>query len=475
MSQVMSQVPKIIHQLWIGDKPEPTNLMNTWRDKHPNFKYIKWDEKLLLEYQHIFTCNDRVDEIEEINGKADIIRWEILYEFGGVFIDADSICIEPIDDIINKPFASYENETARPGLIATGTMGFPPKHPLVFDAINWIKNNSVSKKDTGLSAWETVGPLLLTKLYNLHKNIHIYPSYYFLPEHYSGLKYNKHGKVYGYQEWGSTKKHNVHEAKLPSEYLKPEKSVSVLVSSYNTPIQYLEDCLEGIQNQQGFFNIELVWINDGSDILHTNILINKLNEFKMTTRFTNIVHYNNDENKGIGYSLNRGIQLCSHEIIIKMDSDDKSVTDRIQKQLLFMEKNQHLMIIGSAMHTFTTLEPNKLGTFAHQHITWDEYKKAYSNKSPVCSWFINHPTCCYRKSAILEIGNYNDNLRTLYGDDSMIHDFELELRMLKKYGFIYNTQDKLVYYRLHDKQVTNSKDDKFWNNIRDTIIKNFID
>ena len=40
-------------------------------------------------------------EIEEINGKADIIRWEILYHYGGLFVDADSICIESFDFLIS--------------------------------------------------------------------------------------------------------------------------------------------------------------------------------------------------------------------------------------------------------------------------------------------------------------------------------------------------------------------------------------
>ena len=48
----------------------------------------------------------------EINGKADIIRWEILYEYGGVFIDADAYCIEPITYLVEKyqAFAGYEND-----------------------------------------------------------------------------------------------------------------------------------------------------------------------------------------------------------------------------------------------------------------------------------------------------------------------------------------------------------------------------
>jgi len=35
-------IPKILHQIWIGPKPAPTNLMHSWKDKHPDFEYIYW-------------------------------------------------------------------------------------------------------------------------------------------------------------------------------------------------------------------------------------------------------------------------------------------------------------------------------------------------------------------------------------------------------------------------------------------------
>ena len=96
-------IPKIIHQLWIGHKPAPINLMNTWKEKHPDFEYIYWNEEEFVKRDFKFKCQDKIDEIEEINGKADIMRWEILYKFGGVFLDADSICIEPFDhELLNK-------------------------------------------------------------------------------------------------------------------------------------------------------------------------------------------------------------------------------------------------------------------------------------------------------------------------------------------------------------------------------------
>ena len=160
------KIPKIIHQIWIGSKPAPTKFMESWRLKHPDFEYIHWSESELEKRGMQLRCNKEIESMSEINGKADIIRWEILYKYGGVFIDADSICIEPFDETLMsyKAFASYENEEARKGLVATGTMGFYPHHPLCRDAVEWILKNETSVEKTGYRAWKTVGPGLLTNL-----------------------------------------------------------------------------------------------------------------------------------------------------------------------------------------------------------------------------------------------------------------------------------------------------------------------
>ena len=200
-------IPKIIHQLWIGDKPAPSKHMDTWKNKNTNMEYIRWNEKEIAKRNFRFECQDKIDDMIEINGKADIMRWEILYHYGGVFLDADSICIESIDDCLlnTKSFAGWEQEKIRPGLIATGTMGFPPKHPLVRAAIDWILKNDVNVERTGKRAWITVGPGLLTRMYDTGLyDMTIFPSYTFLPIHATGLEYKAHGKIYAFQEWGST-------------------------------------------------------------------------------------------------------------------------------------------------------------------------------------------------------------------------------------------------------------------------------
>ena len=67
--------------------------------------------------------------------------------------------------------------------------------------------------------------------------------------------------------------------------------------------------------------------------------------------------------------------------------------------------------------------------------------------------------------------NYNKNSHSIY------EDFELELKLLKKFGKIYNIQENLLYYRLHEDQVTangnTSKPDvlEFRNNFIKEMIK----
>ena len=471
-------IPKIIHQLWIGPKPAPTNHMATWRDKNPEFTYMFWNEDTISKNSHIFSCLCKVDEIEEINGKADILRWEILYEHGGVFLDADSICIEPLDDILmtTKCFAGWEQEQVRQGLIATGTMGFPPKHPLVKQAVEWIQRNPVSVSKTGKRAWLTVGPMLLTKMYNSNpiyqKEMTIFPSYYFLPIHATGLEYKGHGKIYAYQEWGSTKQNyeTMNNMSLPPQFIAPptESSVSILVSSYNTKAVYIKECLDSIKQQEGYFNMELVWINDGSDNVNTRILKGLLAQFEKTTRFCNVVYSENDGNKGLGYSLNNGVKICNNQLILRMDSDDVMLPHRINTQIDFMAKNKDCVLSGSQIEMFKIINGKRqvVGRTSHTHLTLDEFKARHHNH-----WLMNHPTFCFRKKEIMAIGSYNNQIH------SMCEDFELILRVLKHYGKIMNIPDVLLFYRLHEDQLTynGGKDGSaHWTNVRNGIINKIL-
>ena len=451
----MTKIPKIIHQIWIGPKQMPKNLMDTWKEKNPDFEYICWTEEEMVKRNMEYVCFNQINDIEEIAGKVDIMRLEILYKYGGIYIDADSICIEPLDDLLlmNDGFACYENEQIRQELISNGTMGFIPQYDMCKDAIQWILNNNVSFRLTGKRAWQTVGPTLITKLYEYNKSKYtgfkIFPSFFFLPTHYSGLKYEGHKKVYAYQEWGSTNKSydTMNDKTLPIEFTYPVNEISLLVSSYNTNPHYISDCLESIRNQIGYFSIEVVWVNDGSDEEHTKNLEYQLKYFIDHSRFIRLVYHRLEKNLGISKALNIGLSLCTNEIIVKMDSDDIMFNNRIASQVNFLLAHNDCVVCGTDLIYFKTNETNNQRYIENEktkhpaRLTWEEYKLTRQQ------WIMNHPTLCYKKSAVLAVGGYNENLK-------LGEDFDLEIKLLRKFGVIYNIPKIYLYYRIHPNQIT---------------------
>jgi len=252
---------------------------------------------------------------------------------------------------------------------------------------------------------------------------------------------------------------------LNPKYLLPQTGVSILVSSYNTNINFVNECLDTIKHQQGHFQMELVWINDGSDEEHTMKLKQTLDRFSKTTRFTNVVYRKNDTNKGLGYCMAIGVELCSHELIFRMDSDDCMYQVRIEKQLAYMNSNPDCVICGTQTHCFNTKNEVVQVTNHPSVITLESYKANPSH------WFLNHPSVCFRKSAVLAVGNYDRNIH------SMIEDFDLWLRLLKKYGKIHNMPDVLLNYRIHENQLTfkgGEKGPEYWHKKRLELIQNII-
>ena len=427
-------IPKIIHQMWIGPKPAPTGLMNTWRDKHPDFEYIRWSESELEVRGFTSECQSQIDAMPEINGKADIYRWEILNKYGGIFVDADSVCVEPFDEtfLARTAFAGFENETIRKGLVATGTMGFVPGYPLCRAAIDQIRDSPI---DTTKRAWFTVGPGLLTRLLGAgkYRDFTVYPSFYFIPVHFTGISYVGHKRVYAHQIWGNTKSLYDKPTPLPLE-LPPEPArwVSMLIPSYNTKREYVRECLESIRCQNGAFCIELVWINDGSSVEATTELEQELMRFQRTSRFIKVKYIRRDENHGISRSLRQGIYECSHELVFRMDSDDVMMPDRMKRQLEFMDAHDDCVVCGTDI---VTVDGKK----------WTNHPSIIRNTDPdpKPEWFMNHPTLCLKRSAVLAVGNYGEI-------ENGHEDRDLELKLLEKYGAVYNIPERLVKYRLRD-------------------------
>ena len=98
--------------------------------------------------------------------KADIARYEIIYRFGGMYIDADTLWLENEFDYKNffkkSLNLSYENENL---ILNTWFVGVK-NHQFLKLVIDEIKHRTINKDP----AWMTVGPKLLTDVYNKLEN-----------------------------------------------------------------------------------------------------------------------------------------------------------------------------------------------------------------------------------------------------------------------------------------------------------------
>lgn len=453
-------IPQIIHQIWIGNLPCPTKMMETWRNKHPDFEYKLWTDEHLKSEKWV--CRNQMKLCPELCGVADIMRLEILWKYGGIFIDADSVCIEPLDDIImnNTGFAVFENEEVRTGLIANGVIGFCKEHPLIGDMIDEIHSGILDNEIPQMQSWKILGPTLITRFLNSGKysTVSIFPSYYFFPEHHTKIPiYDGHKKVYAHQWWGTSNQsyNELQTYQLPAELLSCSEGVSILATSYNTSVGYVHDCLESIRNQRGNFYIELVWVNDGSDISHTNSLERELQQFREHTRFCTVKYLRTDENLGVGHGINNGMHLCTYDLIFKMDADDIMYPTRIMTQMKYMKENPECQICGTQIQMFrlqqnTDNKINKIicGQTTHaERVNWKYLQENISSSES--RWFANHPTLCFRKSTLLELKYSTEkSLR-------VIHDYEFLVRWLRTTGGeIHNLKDVLLMYRIHEKQLT---------------------
>ena len=197
-------IPKIIHQIWLGDQSKrPDRFINTWREMNPTWEHKLWTEENMPQSW----VKNNFDGCPSLAGKADILRYQLLYTHGGFFIDADAECVRSLDDdlVDNEAFCCWENEFVRSGLMSNGYLASVPKNQFLWDMLNAIGQRQ-NMNYPSLQTWEITGPLLLTSTvcrlrYN---NMTIYPSHYFIPKHYSGLEYTGKGKIYAKQYWGTT-------------------------------------------------------------------------------------------------------------------------------------------------------------------------------------------------------------------------------------------------------------------------------
>lgn len=123
-------VPKIIHQLWKNnDIPEHLLHMQSSVIKHnPDYEYMFWTDTKIASFIQTYypSLSLFYNSFKYIIQKIDFVRLLILYHFGGVYIDIDSLCFGSVDDILKYPVSVINTK----------------KHPAFSDFYPFILNNA---------------------------------------------------------------------------------------------------------------------------------------------------------------------------------------------------------------------------------------------------------------------------------------------------------------------------------------------
>jgi hypothetical protein len=137
------RIPKIIHQIWVGGKPLPDfykTLSETWKRMHPGWEYKLWtDEDVktlnLINRKYYDASHDNVE-------KSNLLRYEVLYQYGGVYADLDFECLKPLDALNHRYdlYTAILPNNAGVCVLNGALVGAKPQHPFLLQCINSIKD-----------------------------------------------------------------------------------------------------------------------------------------------------------------------------------------------------------------------------------------------------------------------------------------------------------------------------------------------
>ena len=208
-------------------------------------------------------------------------------------------------------------------------------------------------------------------------------------------------------------------------------AVSVVMPVFNTPVSILKEAVDSIL-YQSCHDFEFIIIDDGSDG-ETAAYLKSLSDSRIKILC-------NEENVGITKALNIGFQAAQGKYIARMDADDISCKERLEKQYTFMESHPDVVLCGCATEEFGKrrgLRFTKIKGLEECRI-----KSLFYYAGP------QHPTFFIRRETLSKYHiSYNEEL--IYAQD---YGFLVDIYRCG--GVIYNLPEVLLKKRYHDQRIT---------------------
>jgi glycosyltransferase involved in cell wall biosynthesis len=217
--------------------------------------------------------------------------------------------------------------------------------------------------------------------------------------------------------------------------------VSVILPAYNSE-KFIGKAIQSVL-QQTFTDFELIIINDGST---------DKTEFEILAfADPKIVYLKNQTNKGLVFTLNKGIDLANGKYIARMDGDDISLPQRFKKQLSYLQENSSVDILATVVKLIDENDQDA-GNWSSdaKNISSQDIRRELPKDNCIAHPSVMGTTSVFKK--------YKFNKSQVHGED-----YDLWLRMAADNVIIHKLPEPLLKHRILSSSFTRTRQKNvFW-------------
>lgn len=208
--------------------------------------------------------------------------------------------------------------------------------------------------------------------------------------------------------------------------------ISVVMSVYkNDRAEWVDEAIESVVAQT-LSPAEIVIVFDGPIKSEVSEVIY---EWKRETRIPiQIVAL--EKNSGLGIALKAGVEAAKYDLIARMDSDDRSVGSRFEKQIEYLKMHPEVDVLGGQIREFES-DTGAIVGLRKVPCSNAEIRTYMKRRCPM-----NHVSVIMRRKIIEEAGNYRNF--------PFNEDYDLWIRLAQRGAVFSNLDDSLVYVRVND-------------------------
>ena len=162
-------IPRLFHWIWFGEKPLPEQhgaWIEGWLELHPGWKHVLWTD----ENRPTLGNEAQFLAARSFAQKADIARYELVYRYGGVYVDTDTECLRSIEPLLDgvEAFAGEH----RAGTVQNHPFGAISGHPWLAEVIARLPR----AMEAAGGGHHGTGPRFLTRVTHGRRDVTVFPA-----------------------------------------------------------------------------------------------------------------------------------------------------------------------------------------------------------------------------------------------------------------------------------------------------------